>query len=91
MLNQSDEGVAQVASLVKEKNVLSPLTAEVSRLYIEKGEIAAAGVPLATLVDLSDQWATFNIREDDMPNIHQGTVLRAQIPALGEKNYNFKV
>ena len=91
LLNQADEGVAQVASLVKEKNVQSPLTAEVSRLYIEKGEIAAAGVPLATLVDLSDQWATFNIREDDMPNIHQGTVLRAQIPALGEKSYNFKV
>ena len=91
LLTQAGEGVAQVASLVKEKDVVSPLNAEVSRIYIEKGEIAAAGVPLATLVDLTDQWATFNIREDDMPNVHQGTVLRAQIPALGEKIYNFKV
>ena len=91
LLTQAGEGVAQVASLVKEKDVVSPLNAEVSRIYIEKGEIAAAGVPLATLVDLTDQWATFNIREDDMPNVHQGMVLRAQIPALGEKIYNFKV
>ena len=76
---------------VKEKNVTSPIASEISRIYVEIGEVAAAGLPLATLVDLSDQWAVFNIREDDMPKITKGAVLSAEIPALNAKNVQFKV
>lgn len=88
---QATGGVEQVESLVKEKNVTSPITSEISRIYVEIGEVAAAGLPLATLVDLSDQWAVFNIREDDMPKITKGAVLSAEIPALNAKNVQFKV
>lgn len=88
---QAEGGVDQVASLVKEKNVTSPLTSEVSRVYVEVGEIAAAGLPLATLVDLSDQWAIFNIREDDMVTVTKDSILKAEIPALGLKDVQFKV
>lgn len=88
---QATGGVEQVESLVKEKNVTSPIASEISRIYVEIGEVAAAGLPLATLVDLSDQWAVFNIREDDMPKITKGAVLLAEIPALNAKNVQFKV
>ena len=88
---QATGGVEQVESLVKEKNVTSPIASEISRVYVEIGEVAAAGLPLATLVDLSDQWAVFNIREDDMPKITKGAVLSAEIPALNAKNVQFKV
>lgn len=88
---QATGGVEQVESLVKEKNVTSPIACEISRIYVEIGEVAAAGLPLATLVDLSDQWAVFNIREDDMPKITKGAVLSAEIPALNAKNVQFKV
>lgn len=88
---QATGGVEQVESLVKEKNVTSPIASEISRIYVEIGEVAAAGLPLATLVDLSDQWAVFNIREDDMPKITKGAVLSAEIPALNAKNVRFKV
>ena len=88
---QAAGGVEQVASLVKEKNVTAPIASEVSRVYVEKGEVAAAGLPLASLVDLTDQWAVFNIREDDMPKITKGAVLSAEIPALNAKNVQFKV
>lgn len=88
---QATGGVEQVESLVKEKNVTSPIAGEISRIYVEIGEVAAAGLPLATLVDLSDQWAVFNIREDDMPKITKGAVLSAEIPALNAKNVQFKV
>lgn len=88
---QATGGVEQVQSLVKEKNVTSPIASEISRIYVEIGEVAAAGLPLATLVDLSDQWAVFNIREDDMPKITKGAVLSAEIPALNAKNVQFKV
>ena len=88
---QATGGVEQVQSLVKEKNVTSPIASEISRIYVEIGEVAAAGLPLATLVDLSDQWAVFNIREDDMPKITKGAVLSAEIPALNARNVQFKV
>lgn len=88
---QATGGVEQVESLVKEKNVTSPIASEISRIYVEIGEVAAAGLPLATLVDLSDQWAVFNIREDDMPKITKGAVLSTEIPALNAKNVQFKV
>lgn len=88
---QATGGVEQVESLVKEKNVTSPIASEISRIYVEIGEVAAAGLPLATLVDLSDKWAVFNIREDDMPKITKGAVLSAEIPALNAKNVQFKV
>lgn len=88
---QATGGVEQVESLVKEKNVTSPIASEISRIYVEIGEVAAAGLPLATLVDLSDQWAVFNIREEDMPKITKGAVLSAEIPALNAKNVQFKV
>ena len=88
---QATGGVEQVESLVKEKNVPSPIASEISRIYVEIGEVAAAGLPLATLVDLSDQWAVFNIREDDLPKITKGAVLSAEIPALNAKNVQFKV
>ena len=88
---QATGGVEQVESLVKEKNVTSPIASEISRIYVEIGEVAAAGLPLATLVDLSDQWAVFNIREDDLPKITKGAVLSAEIPALNAKNVQFTV
>lgn len=88
---QATGGVEQVESLVKEKNVTSPIASEISRIYVEIGEVAAAGLPLATLVDLSDQWVVFNIREDDLPKITKGAVLSAEIPALNAKNVQFKV
>ena len=88
---QATGGVEQVESLVKEKNVTSPIASEISRIYVEIGEVAAAELPLATLVDLSDQWAVFNIREDDLPKITKGAVLSAEIPALNAKNVQFKV
>jgi HlyD family secretion protein len=43
------------------------------------------------IVDLSDQWAVFNIREDELENISNGTEFDAVIPALGNKAVRYKV
>ncbi len=88
---QAAGGVEQVQTIVDEKNVTAPLAAEVSRIFVEEGEIAAAGVTLVSLVDLTDQWVVFNVREDAMPEIKKGTQLKAEIPALGRKDVAFEV
>lgn len=88
---QAAGGVEQVQTIVDEKNVTAPLAAEVSRIFVEEGEIAAAGVALVSLVDLTDQWVVFNVREDAMPEIKKGTQLKAEIPALSRKDVAFEV
>jgi HlyD family secretion protein len=43
------------------------------------------------IVDLSDIWVVFNIREDLLTNIKIGKELDADIPALGASNIRLKV
>ena len=62
----------------------APLDGEVVQLISHNGEIVSAGYPVLTIVDLSDQWVTLNIREDKLKNIAKGSVLNAELPALGK-------
>jgi HlyD family secretion protein len=43
------------------------------------------------IVDLSDMWVVFNIREDLLPGIKMGTEFEAAVPALGNKTVRLKV
>ena len=91
LARQAQSGVAQVSSLESEKSVTSPITGEVSRLFLQRGELAPAGFPIASVVDLSDQWIVFNVREDDLLHFGKDAVLKVKFPALGEGHRTFKV
>ncbi|MEG2155414.1 MAG: efflux RND transporter periplasmic adaptor subunit [Burkholderiaceae bacterium] len=88
---QANDGVTEVSSLAAERRVVAPLAAQVDRIVLGPGELAPAGFPLITLVDLSDQWASFNLREDELPGVEIGTVFEARVPALGDKKLKFRV
>ena len=80
---QAAGAVDEVSSYAKEAEVTAPQAGEVSRVMLRAGEVAPQGFPLVTLVDLSDQWAAFNLREELLADIRMGTVLQVKIPALG--------
>ena len=63
---------------------------EVTRIVMHEGEVVPAGFPLVLVTDLTDSWAVFNVREDELPGIEKGTVLNAYLPAL-KKTVAFKV
>ena len=88
---EAKAGVKQVESLTVDKTLNAPLDAQVDKVILVEGEIAAAGFPVVTLVDLNDQWASFNIREENMPGIELGKVFHAYVPALGNKKIDYKV
>ena len=44
-----------------------------------------------TLLDMSDAWAQFHVREDLLPRFALGTEFDARIPGLGEQTVRFKV
>lgn len=82
---QAAEGVAEVSSLASEAQLKAPRAGEVSRIVLHAGEVTPAGFPLVTLLDHSDKWVVFNIREDELASIEVGTKLAAEVPALGTK------
>lgn len=91
LASEAQAGVEQVKSLTADKILSAPTAGQVDKVILVEGELAGAGFPIVTLVELGDQWATFNIRESAMSDIKIGTVLHATVPALGNKEVDFKV
>lgn len=89
--SQAQAGVEEVKSLTESKTLYAPLNAQVEKIIFVEGELAAAGYPIITLVNLNDQWATFNIREPDMSGIEIGKKLKATVPAIGNKTVEYEI
>lgn len=88
---QASEGVKEVEALTQDKVLNAPISGEVEHVVLVEGELAPAGFPIVTLVDLKDQWATFNFREDQMPGIQIGKTLKGRVPALGDKVVSYRI
>ena len=82
LVDQARGGVSEVSSLASESIVKTPAAGEVTRIVMEEGEVAPAGFPLVLVTDLSDKWVVFNIREDELPGVEVGTILKGVIPAV---------
>ena len=82
LVDQASGGVSEVSSLASESIVKAPAAGEVTRIVMEEGEVAPAGFPLVLVTDLSDKWVVFNIREDELPGVEVGTILKGFIPAV---------
>ena len=67
-----------------------PVTGEVSTIIAEAGELVGTGYPVVAILDMSDVWVTFNIKEDLMPDIDIGTRMTGYIPAL-DRSVEFEV
>jgi len=83
------DGILQeVAAAEAEKYLLSPCDGEVSERFPKVGELVGQGSPVMAIVDMSDVWFTFAVREDMLAQFKQGSQIEVRIPALGdEKTY----
>jgi HlyD family secretion protein len=91
LVNRAKGAVAEVESYISETMLISPIDGEVSDIFPKQGELVGSGAPIMNIVDLSDVWVVFNIREDLLANIKPGKEFEADIPALGTKNIRMKV
>lgn len=91
LARQAAGGVAEVNAAALELELKAPRDAEVDKIVLHPGELAGAGFPVLTLVDLSDIWVVFNLREDDFAGIKMGAPLDGTIPALGNKQVRFVI
>lgn len=81
-VQQAEGAVNEVESYISDAMVYSPVTGEVSTIIAETGELVGSGYPVVAILDTSDMWVTFNIKETLLPAIKIGTRMCGYIPAL---------
>ena len=81
-VRQAEGAVSEVQSYLVDASVYSPVTGEVSTIIAEEGELVGSGYPVVAILDMSDMWVTFNIKETLLPGIGIGTRMSGYVPAL---------
>ena len=77
----------EVAAAEAERYLLSPCDGEVSEKFPKVGELVGQGSPVMSIVDLTDVWFTFAVREDMLSKFSMGSTVTVKIPALGDDKY----
>lgn len=85
MLNRAKGAVAEVDSYITETYLISPVDGRISDRFPNVGELVGTGAPIMNVMDLSDKWGTFNIREDRLQNFKIGQTITAFVPALNKE------
>lgn len=89
-VREAQGGVDEVRSYLNDAKVYAPISGRVSSITAEVGELVGSGMPVVTILDLSHCWVTFNIKEDEMSNLHLGYRFEGYVPAL-DKRSEFEV
>ncbi len=81
-VRQAEGAVSEVESYIRDAMVYSPVSGEVSTIIAEQGELVGSGYPVVAILDMSDMWVTFNVKETMLPGIKMGMHLVGKVPAL---------
>ena len=74
--------VAEVESYIADSRVVAPVSGQIESIAFHTGELVGVGYPVVTILDLSDLWIEFNIKETMMPKIALGDSFKGYIPAI---------
>ena len=83
--------VAEVEAYATDTRIESWHDGEVSQILLQTGELAPQGFPVVTILDMSDAWVVFHVREDRLSEFQKGTEFSAVIPALANSHHRFRV
>ena len=89
-VQQAEGVVSEVESYISDAMVYAPVDGEVSTIIAEQGELVGTGYPVVAILDTTDTWVTFNIKETLLPKIAVGMKMTAYVPAL-DRNVELEV
>lgn len=90
-LQKAIADIDSVKALVDQMTVTAPVASQVYQRNVEPGEYVSPGVPLLTLIDLSDVWLHFDLREDLVKTLKVGDRFKVRVPALGDREIAVEV
>jgi HlyD family secretion protein len=88
---KADAAIHTLEAQVAELTVKAPIEGQVYQVGAEVGEFVSPGVPLLSLIDLSDVWVRFDLREDLVKGLKVGDRRQVRIPALGDRPITVEV
>jgi HlyD family secretion protein len=81
----------EALSIAKDLSLKSPVSGQVDKIIVKRGELAVSGYPLASVINLDSLWSSAMLREDQLRNVRIGTRLLGKIPALSDDEHEFDV
>ncbi len=84
LVDQAMGAIEEVEAFLAETVLLSPISGEITEVFPAAGELVATGAPIMNIVDMSDIWFSFNVREDLLGELKMGNEIEVTIPALNE-------
>jgi HlyD family secretion protein len=91
LVDQASGVIQELDSYLSEAHLKSPINGEVASIISQEGELVNTGFPIVTIVDLSDIWVTFNVREDLLYKFKMDKIIEVSIPALHNKLVKVKI
>ena len=85
LVQRANGALQEVEGYLGELYLTAPADGIISEIFPKTGELVGTGSPIMTVTDLSDAWFTFNVREDYLHGLTQGTEVLVSIPALDGK------
>ena len=89
-VQQAEGAINEVESYISDAMVYSPVDGEISSIIAEQGELVGSGYPVVSIIDTTDIWATFNVKETLLPKIKIGGKMVTYIPAL-DRDIEFEI
>ena len=85
LVDRASGAIEEVEAFLAETILISPISGEITEVFPATGELVATGSPIMNIVDMSDIWFSFNVREDLLGELKMGNDIEVTIPALNEK------
>ena len=85
LVSRADGAIQEVEGYLGELYLTAPADGIISATFPKVGELVGTGSPIMTVLDLSDIWFTFNVREDYLHGMKVGDKLTLSVPALDGK------
>ncbi|MGZ9899611.1 HlyD family secretion protein [Shewanella gaetbuli] len=82
----AEGAVKEVSAILADSQMRSPISAEVSEVLLQAGELAPSGFPVVSLIDMQDAWAILQVREDQLADFKKGQEVTLTIPALNQSH-----
>lgn len=84
LVSQAQGAIDEVEAYIDETYLISPVDGQVSGIFPQVGELVGTGAPIMNIMDKSDMWVVFNVREDKLKDLRIGQSINAYIPALDQ-------
>jgi HlyD family secretion protein len=77
--------VQEVSSYIHETVQIAQREGEVTDIYPKVGELVGTGSPIMSIAMMDDMWGTFNVREDQLNGMQEGSEFTVFVPAFNKE------